>query len=199
VDAEALTLGMFDRHGRRFAHSDVGVFARECRRHGKHRPDQQSASHVLSSSGLATHFESRCYTLLKRFNSGTDTTGERNIFGTNGTRADDCTTPPLEVRRSGMSEPVASTSGGELRRIADHGSGARGYLKLVDQAQVLPLEENLVFSPQKSAALVAQDDARNELAGFDPRKAQVVELGYFGGLRVRAYPQGRACKLSAGS
>jgi hypothetical protein len=38
------------------------------------------------------------------------------------------------------------------------------YLKLVDQAPVLPLEENLVFSPQKSAP-VALDDARNELAG----------------------------------
>jgi RNA polymerase sigma factor (sigma-70 family) len=42
----------------------------------------------------------------------------------------------------------------------------------------------LVFSPQKSAALVALDDALNELAGFDPRKAQIVELRYFGGMSV---------------
>jgi len=51
-------------------------------------------------------------------------------------------------------------------------------------AHVLPLDEGLVFSPRKSAALVALDDALNELAGFDPRKAQVVELRYFGGMSV---------------
>jgi len=51
-------------------------------------------------------------------------------------------------------------------------------------AHLLPLDEGLVFSPRKSAALVALDDALNELAGFDPRKAQTVELRYFGGLSV---------------
>jgi RNA polymerase sigma-70 factor (ECF subfamily) len=51
-------------------------------------------------------------------------------------------------------------------------------------AHVLPLDEGLAFSPRKSAALVALDDALNELAGFDPRKAQTVELRYFGGLSV---------------
>jgi len=51
--------------------------------------------------------------------------------------------------------------------------------------QLLPLEEGLAFSPQKSAALVALDDALAELAGFDPRKAQIVELRYFGGLSVQ--------------
>ncbi len=51
-------------------------------------------------------------------------------------------------------------------------------------AQILPLEEGLAFSPQRPAALVALDDALDELAAFDPRKAQVVELRYFGGLSV---------------
>jgi len=51
-------------------------------------------------------------------------------------------------------------------------------------AQMLPLEEGLAFSPQRPAALVALDDALDELAGFDPRKAQIVELRYFGGLSV---------------
>jgi RNA polymerase sigma factor (TIGR02999 family) len=50
--------------------------------------------------------------------------------------------------------------------------------------QVLPLDEGLIFAPAKSAALVALDDALNELAGFDPRKARVVELRYFGGMSV---------------
>jgi RNA polymerase sigma factor (TIGR02999 family) len=48
----------------------------------------------------------------------------------------------------------------------------------------LPLNEGLVFSPTKSAALVALDDALRQLAGFDARKAQIVELRYFGGLTV---------------
>jgi RNA polymerase sigma factor (TIGR02999 family) len=51
-------------------------------------------------------------------------------------------------------------------------------------AELLPLDEGLVFSLTKSAALVALDDALRELAGFDPRKAQIVELRYFGGLTV---------------
>jgi RNA polymerase sigma factor (TIGR02999 family) len=51
-------------------------------------------------------------------------------------------------------------------------------------AELLPLDEGLVFSPAKSAALVALDDALNHLAGFDARKARIVELRYFGGLTV---------------
>ena len=46
------------------------------------------------------------------------------------------------------------------------------------------LDEGLVFSPAKSTALVALDDALKELAVFDPRKAQVVEMRYFGGMSV---------------
>jgi len=48
----------------------------------------------------------------------------------------------------------------------------------------LPLDEAMVFSPAKSAALVALDEALNDFARMDPRKAQVVELCYFGGLSV---------------
>jgi RNA polymerase sigma-70 factor, ECF subfamily len=67
--------------------------------------------------------------------------------------------------------------------LVDHARGlCRG--KRGGGAHVLPLDEGLVFSPRKSAALVALDDALNELATFDPRKAQVVELRYFGGLSV---------------
>jgi RNA polymerase sigma-70 factor (ECF subfamily) len=50
--------------------------------------------------------------------------------------------------------------------------------------RVLPLDEGLDVSAQKSAGLVALDDALTELAAFDPRKAQVVELRYFGGMSV---------------
>jgi len=51
-------------------------------------------------------------------------------------------------------------------------------------AEHLLLDEGLVFSPGKSAALIALDDALEDLAKMDPRKARVVELRYFGGLSV---------------
>jgi RNA polymerase sigma factor (TIGR02999 family) len=38
--------------------------------------------------------------------------------------------------------------------------------------------------PERSADLVALDDALNALAAFDPRKSQLVELRFFGGLSV---------------
>lgn len=67
--------------------------------------------------------------------------------------------------------------------LVDHArelsSGKRGGGVLM-----LPLEEGLFLSPQRPAAPVALDDALDELAGFDPRKAQIVELRYFGGLSV---------------
>jgi RNA polymerase sigma factor (TIGR02999 family) len=50
--------------------------------------------------------------------------------------------------------------------------------------ELLPLDEGLDFSLTKSAELVALDDALQELGGFDPRKAEIVELRYFGGLTV---------------
>jgi RNA polymerase sigma factor (TIGR02999 family) len=67
--------------------------------------------------------------------------------------------------------------------LVDHARGlARG--KRGGGACVLPLDEGLVFSAAKSAELVALDDALEELAKFDPRKAQVIELRYFGGMGV---------------
>ncbi len=46
------------------------------------------------------------------------------------------------------------------------------------------LEEAFVISSEKDADLVALDEALNELAKFDERKAKIVELKFFGGLSV---------------
>lgn len=54
----------------------------------------------------------------------------------------------------------------------------------------MPLDEGLLFSSAKSAALVALDDALHNLAGFDQRKAQIVELRYFGGMTVEETAEG---------
>jgi RNA polymerase sigma factor (TIGR02999 family) len=46
------------------------------------------------------------------------------------------------------------------------------------------LEETAILSPAKSAELIALDDALKHLAKIDARKAEVVELRFFGGLSV---------------
>ncbi len=48
----------------------------------------------------------------------------------------------------------------------------------------VPFEEELNFSPQKSTEFLALDEALGRLAQLDARKAEVVELRYFGGLEV---------------
>lgn len=67
--------------------------------------------------------------------------------------------------------------------LVDHARGLRRERR-GGAVPHLPLDEALVVSPVKSAALVALDDALTELATFDARKAKVVELRYFGGMSV---------------
>ncbi len=50
-------------------------------------------------------------------------------------------------------------------------------------------------SQEKTADLVALDDALNSLAEFDPRKSKIVELRFFGGLSVEETAE--VLKLSA--
>ena len=53
------------------------------------------------------------------------------------------------------------------------------------EAEKLPLEEDiLVVSHDKSAELIALDEALEALAQFDEQKAKIVELRYFGGLSI---------------
>jgi RNA polymerase sigma factor (TIGR02999 family) len=52
-------------------------------------------------------------------------------------------------------------------------------------AAALPLEEVAVLTPEKSAELLALDEALDRLAAVDPLKARVVELRHFGGLSVK--------------
>jgi RNA polymerase sigma-70 factor (ECF subfamily) len=50
--------------------------------------------------------------------------------------------------------------------------------------QHIALDEAAVICGIRPAALVALDDALNELARIDPRKVQVVEMRFFGGLTL---------------
>jgi len=52
------------------------------------------------------------------------------------------------------------------------------------EAVHVSLDEALHLAPEKSAEVVAVDDALRSLTNLDPRKSQIVELRYFGGLTV---------------
>jgi len=70
-----------------------------------------------------------------------------------------------------------------MRRIlVDH--ARRRNLKRGAGVQHISLEEVMAAGPGRDADLVALDDAMDALARFDPRKARVVELRFFGGLSV---------------
>jgi RNA polymerase sigma factor (TIGR02999 family) len=71
-----------------------------------------------------------------------------------------------------------------MRRILVNAAYARGAQKRGGAAQRVSLDDVPVMSPSKANELVALDDALQELANFDPRQAQVVELRFFGGLSV---------------
>jgi RNA polymerase sigma factor (TIGR02999 family) len=71
-----------------------------------------------------------------------------------------------------------------MRRIlVDHARGQRAE-KRGGEVQKLSLDENIDVSGERAADLVALDEALQRLAEFDPQKARVVELRFFGGLSV---------------
>jgi RNA polymerase sigma factor (TIGR02999 family) len=56
--------------------------------------------------------------------------------------------------------------------------------KSVGRLQQVSLDEALEVSAGRRTDLVALDEALHGLAAFDPRKSQIVELRFFGGLSV---------------
>ncbi|MBM3728190.1 MAG: sigma-70 family RNA polymerase sigma factor [Acidobacteria bacterium] len=71
-----------------------------------------------------------------------------------------------------------------MRRIlVDHARRGAADKRGGDQI-VLPLNEGLVFAPDRPDEMVRLDDALNRLAAEDKRSAQVIELRFFGGLSV---------------
>ena len=60
----------------------------------------------------------------------------------------------------------------------------RHNLKRGRGVQYVPLDETAVVSEDPPVDFVALDDALNALARVDPRKVQIVEMRFFGGLTV---------------
>jgi RNA polymerase sigma-70 factor (ECF subfamily) len=71
-----------------------------------------------------------------------------------------------------------------MRRILVQLARTRGYQKRGGNVRKVSLDEGFIISPEPDADLERLDDALNALSEFDPRKAQVVEMRFFGGLSV---------------
>jgi len=70
-----------------------------------------------------------------------------------------------------------------MRRIlVEH--ARRHNLKRGGGVRHVALDEAVIVGGSRAADLVALDDAMDALARFDPRKVQVVEMRFFGGLSV---------------
>jgi RNA polymerase sigma factor (TIGR02999 family) len=51
-------------------------------------------------------------------------------------------------------------------------------------AQHVPLEEGEIITDERAATLVALDEALDSLGRLDPRRSQIIELKFFGGLNA---------------
>jgi len=71
-----------------------------------------------------------------------------------------------------------------MRRILVDYARVRGYQKRGAGARPVSLDDDLDYSPERGADLVALDDSLEALAAVDPRKSKVVELKFFGGLKT---------------
>ena len=71
-----------------------------------------------------------------------------------------------------------------MRRTLIDFARARQYQKRSGKAIRVALDNPLGVARQPAVDLVAVDDALNALGNLDPRKSQVVELRFFGGLSV---------------
>jgi RNA polymerase sigma factor (TIGR02999 family) len=72
-----------------------------------------------------------------------------------------------------------------MRRILVDLARARRSLKRGGEVQAVSLDDALMVSPEPGPDLVALDDALQALSAMDPRRGQVVELRFFGGLSVQ--------------
>jgi RNA polymerase sigma-70 factor (ECF subfamily) len=71
-----------------------------------------------------------------------------------------------------------------MRRILVDYARSRLYMKRGGGAHNVYIDENRVISSARDPDLVKLDEALNALAAVYPRKSQVVDLRFFGGLSV---------------
>jgi RNA polymerase sigma factor (TIGR02999 family) len=72
-----------------------------------------------------------------------------------------------------------------MRRILVSAARKRTAEKRGGAGVAIQLNESIDSAPMRDERIIALDDSMNALAKFDPRKAKVVELRFFGGLSVQ--------------
>jgi len=71
-----------------------------------------------------------------------------------------------------------------MRHILIDHARSHHYAKRGGGAQKVPLDEAAFLSDERATDLIGLDDALTSLSAIDPRKSQVVELRFFGGLSI---------------
>ena len=71
-----------------------------------------------------------------------------------------------------------------MRRILVDHARSRHYAKRGGDARQVSFDEALIVSEERTAEVVALDEALKGLAEIDQRKSQIVELRFFGGLSI---------------
>jgi RNA polymerase sigma factor (TIGR02999 family) len=71
-----------------------------------------------------------------------------------------------------------------MRRILVDWARSREALKRGGEIRPVQLDEALVVTEAQNVNLIALDEALKSLAAIDPRRSQVVELHFFGGLNL---------------
>jgi RNA polymerase sigma-70 factor, ECF subfamily len=72
-----------------------------------------------------------------------------------------------------------------MRRVLVDAARSRAYAKRGVGLYFVSFDEGIVAAPDRSTEFARLDDALNELGSLDPRKVQVVEMRFFGGLSTR--------------
>jgi len=84
-----------------------------------------------------------------------------------------------------------------MRRILVDFARSRGYAKRGGAARQVTLDEAAGVPAQSGADLVALDQALNDLARLDERQSRVVEMRFFGGLKLEEIAE--VLKVSVGT
>jgi RNA polymerase sigma factor (TIGR02999 family) len=71
-----------------------------------------------------------------------------------------------------------------MRQILVDHARQRHRMKRGGDVRQVPLDEAVIVSPDRAAEMMALDDALKTLATVDPRKSQILELRFFGGLPI---------------
>ena len=77
-----------------------------------------------------------------------------------------------------------AVSSQQMRRILVDAARSRLRKKRGGDAPMVSLDDAPALALSRAAEFVALDDALNELAALEPRRSQVVEMRYFGGMSM---------------